>query len=528
MTTRILHYNWAQFDDPGYRGGGVSVYLRNLLAATAKPGEVDYTILSAGHHYTFFDRRCRYEETQNQFAAQGVRSFQILNSPVKAPAHDMFYDMETWRSDRKIAEVFAQVLRDQGPFDQVILHSLEGLSSEVLALPAAFPHTRFVYMWHNYMPICPQIELMWRNEEDCQDFEDGRKCQGCLMGMHQVRPLIGAQRLGTSLERARLSGMPLGNFIFGTGFGLLKIGQALRDYGRDLRHNLRHAVSRDGQPKPGRGFQSVDLGAQGPRPEGRPLTREARGAGEYSSWRAVNLGLFKDWHAHFAVSQQVADTIAPYGVERDKLHVTPLGMDLHATPEIMRKRAQAKRRDPEKFRLSFIGYGIPSKGLPFLTKSLIQIPAPILREKVELTIFARLSEHDRLRLTPLENHLAGLRVVDGYERRDLAKIASGIDLNIVPSIWRETFNQVTFELLCLGTPSLLSSSVGLGMVYEDKDDFIFKSGDSADLVAKLSALVESPGRLARFWDRPPVLPSMQDHFYQMQACLRQTHKEPQE
>lgn len=512
MVQRILHYNWAQFDDPEFRGGGVSVYLRNLLNAFVDDPDYEFTVLSSGQHYTFTKRSARYEATSNALSDKGVRSFRILNSPVKAPAHDMFYDLGLWRSNEEIAEVFAKVLTDQGPFDTVVLHSMEGISSEVLALRDRFPHTRFVYMWHNYMPICPQIELLYMNREDCRDFEDGRKCQGCLAGFHDVNTLIAPQRLGSSLEFARLSGMPLGNFLFGAGLGLAKIAQSGYFFSKDLVSSLSNAFKRNDGARRGRGFQAIDPDAEGHGPQGRNLDQTVRGAGEYKIWRDLNIKLLNQFDAHLVVSQLVADTITGFGIDGSKVFVTPLGMDLHSSPTQMQERAHRKHRSDDRLRLSFIGYGIPSKGLPFITKAFMEANDPIFAEKTELIIYARLSEHEIRRLSPLRDRFADVRVVDGYQRKDLGKISREIDLNIVPSIWRETYNQVGYELLCLGTPSLLSSTVGLGMFYKDQSDFIFEAGDPQDFLARLKEIVSNPGKLDEFWASPPELPTMNEHF----------------
>lgn len=527
MGLRILHYNWAQFDDPEFRGGGVSVYLRNLLTTLAAEGEHELSVLSAGHHYTYRNRKPRYERTDNMLSGQGVRSFQILNSPVKAPAHDMFYDIGLWRSDPQVAEVFAQVLTAEGPFDAVVLHSMEGISSEVLALRDRFPQTRFYYMWHNYMPLCPQIELLWQNREDCTDYMDGLKCQGCLAGFHSRDQLIVPQRFGTALERARLSGRPLGNFLFGMGIGGYKIASTTRFFLNDLRASVRGAFSRnEGAPPRGRGFQPVDLKAEGPGPQGRSIAATARGGGDYRAWREVNRALLNRFDGHFCVSALVARTITGMGIDADKVTVAPLGMDLHATASQMRQRARPKRGRAAtgRLRLSFIGYGIPSKGLPFLTETLSEVPPGILKDRAELVIYARLSEHQIRRLTPLTRVFADVRIVQGYQRRDLAKIAQDIDLNIVPSIWRETYNQVAYELMCLGTPSLVSSSVGLSMFYDKAPDFVFESGNPGDFLARLLAIVSEPRRLDDFWLSPPELPTMQQHLTMtlpvMQARMR--------
>jgi glycosyltransferase involved in cell wall biosynthesis len=516
--TRVLHYNWAQFDDPQGRGGGVSVYLRNLFDHLSANGDDELVMLSAGQHYTAIDRRVRWVETENSLGDRGLRSFRILNSPVKAPAHDMFAAIRDWRTNARIARVFARFLKAEGPFDTVVFHSMEGISTEVLALREKFPAVRFVYMWHNYMPLCPQIELLHQNKTDCRDFDGGAKCPGCLSNLPDAAALIRVQRLGSSLELSGFAGRPPGNFLFGLTMGLFQVGRALRFGFLDLRAGLRVGFGawRPRRPGPG-GFRRIDLAA-GPAPTGEsaePLLREAE---DYRLWRNVNLQVLNQFDAHWAVSELVAETIAGFGVDRARIRVAPLAMDIHAAPAEMRARNLAKpaRR---RLQLSFIGYGIPSKGLPFMAEALGELDDTLLKEGAELTIYARLGAQQKRRLAPLARRFAALRFVDGYDRADLARIAAATDLNIVPSIWRETYNQVSYEMLCLGTPSLVSSSVGFAMFLKDTPDFIFRSGDAADFRARLLALVEDPKRIARFFDTAPALPDMAAHLARLDpAC----------
>jgi hypothetical protein len=454
----------------------------------------------------------RYEETANSFADRGVRSFRILNSPVKAPAHDMFAAIRQWRTDRAIARLFERFLRAEGPFDTVVFHSMEGISSEVLALRERFPETRFVYMWHNYMPLCPQIELLHQNSADCRDYAGGAKCPGCLSGLPDRAGLIAAQRLGSALELSGLAGRPQGNFIFGFAMGAMQAARALRFLALDLRDGLRNGFRAWRRARPGSaGFRPIDPEAAGPPPAGTDGATLAREAAEYRLWREVNRAILNRFDAHWAVSELVAETIAALGIDRSRIRVTPLALDIHATPELMRSRAAA-RPAHDRVRISFIGYGIPSKGLPFLTEALCGADLPLLRERAELTVYARLTPHQKARLAPLADRFAAFRIVDGYDRPALARIARATDLNIVPSIWRETFNQVACELLCLGTPSLVSSSVGFAMFLRDHPDFVFTSGDGASLRRRLAALVAEPERLRRFFDAPPELPDMAAHL----------------
>ena len=78
---RLLFFNWAQFDDPNGHGGGVTVYLNNLLDVLSLRDDLDIFFLSAGVRRSWLGRRVHWCETANVYADRGVRSFAIVNSP---------------------------------------------------------------------------------------------------------------------------------------------------------------------------------------------------------------------------------------------------------------------------------------------------------------------------------------------------------------------------------------------------------------------------------------------------------------
>lgn len=423
--TRLLFYNWAQFDDPKGRGGGVSVYLRNLLDELSRRPDLEICFLSAGVHRSRIDRRIRYVETDNVFAGRGVKSYAIVNSPVRVPGMAMFHDVDLWRADTRTKDVFERFLHSEGPFDAVHFHNLEGVSSMTLELARMHPDTRFAYTWHNYIPVCPQVHLLFQDNEPCQDYNDGKQCVLCV------------------------------------------------------------APSRFGG--------------------------HASPASSYKLWRDTNLNLLNNvFDCTIAVSPLAKQTVVDMGAREDSVHVAPLGMDVHKTPDQMRAEWTAKpKRDA--FTFSFIGYGAAYKGLPFLVDAVERASGSPFRESSDLLVVAKLSLSQRRLLRRLEGSFRKVTHINGYRRDELPDIARRIDVNIVPSIWRETFHQIGYELLCTGTPSLLSSSVGLRMFYENKPDFEFSAGDHSDLVAKMTTLMRHREKTAEFWETPLRLPTMQQH-----------------
>ena len=85
---KILFYNWVPFDDEEGRGGGVSVYQKNLIEALVDQDvQVDY--LSSGIEYAIESVDPYIRQSTNIFDPQ-CRSFELVNSPVISPGHSAF------------------------------------------------------------------------------------------------------------------------------------------------------------------------------------------------------------------------------------------------------------------------------------------------------------------------------------------------------------------------------------------------------------------------------------------------------
>jgi hypothetical protein len=271
---RVLIYNWAPFDAPDGLGGGVSVYLRNLLDVLSRRDDLELVFLSSGARYGWFDRRVRWRQTDNALSGRGVRSFEILNSPVKAPGRVMFHAVDRWRTDPVTRDVFLDFLKAHGPFDAVHVHNFEGLSSAAFAAACENCDSRFFFTWHNYIPVCPQVHLLHRERQQCEDYSNGDKCAGC------VSPAL--------FSRTSRSG------------GIAAGGTA--------------------------------PAAAGP---GAP----------YRRWREDNVALLNDrFDGTIAVSSLARDTVLSYGVRPETLHLLPLGMDVHKSPDEMKAVWAAKPR----------------------------------------------------------------------------------------------------------------------------------------------------------------------------------------
>lgn len=505
---KILFYNWCQFDDSGMAGGGVSLYLNTIIDALSKRGHVDIYFLSSGRHYGLFRRGPQIIESGNVFGHRGVRTFKIWNSPIKAPAHDAFSSVGQWMRDWKSVDLVRTFIEDHGPFDVFHIHNLEGVSANVLSLEKSENLKSLYYTFHNYMPLCPQIELLYKGHSLCDNYFDGKRCVSCVVRQQSMRDLIFYHRLGGWLSGKGLSGTPLGNYLFGAADGFKKFTMAHRYLVADVMRGFRtgwagwRAQSVSNAPTE----WAIDTAKADPAPQVTVISSESEPGVLYKQWREANgTALARHFDGVFAVStlaQKTAQKFLPVGA---RVEAWPLPMDLEVGDSAVPDRAHVE----QDVTISFLGYDIPSKGLRFLLRAFEGIDDPYYRDHVHLKIVSRLS--NTRDISHLDQVFKSVYVLNCYKRNDLVGIASTIDLNIVPSIWPETYNHVATELARLGVPSLLSDRVGAKEILSDKTDFVFKANNQNDFRSKLLRLVKNAQLRDTFFQTPLNIPTVADH-----------------
>lgn len=284
---KILIYNWVQLDDPALAGGGVTVYLRNVIEELLSREGVTVYFLSAGKEYRAFRRAPRIVASKNSYENPRLKTFTMLNSPLKAPAHDAFYSIDLWREDEVTVRLFRDFLRTHGPFDAVHIHNLEGIGSKVLSLPKSHNLQRLFYTFHNYMPLCPQIELLYNGRQLCTDFREGYRCVGCLRHENRMEDLIPWARAASLVDISGLAGHPLGGFLFDLIGGTTYYYKAVRNLLRDTYHGFKtgfrywHLRQRSGVGQ----RHSWQASSKTPKLSTVPLDRRAGKAESYRRWR---------------------------------------------------------------------------------------------------------------------------------------------------------------------------------------------------------------------------------------------------
>jgi glycosyltransferase involved in cell wall biosynthesis len=495
---RALVYNWVPFDVPG-EGGGVSAYVREVLPALVRDHSWSITFLSSGYAYSVLNRICRYRRTRNALESIGIRSYEIVNSPIKAPAHDSFSLIEDCLSNETVASVFVDLMRETGPYDVVIFHGVEGLSTVTIERARA-EGCAVILVAHNYHLVCPQIELLRDATDHCTTYHDGRDCVGCVGRLVDPHKAAAARALIAAMARFRIRGA-LAEMLFAT---------ALR--GHQWLGDIRAGAAGI------RRWQGAAPQFSGGHRHGWLVSRQkndaliddiARRVSGFRAWREINVNRINE-HSDgvVAVSGTVKDQLVCRGVHPDKIEPIHLGLACHVDASERLRRFDARGRSTGPLRVGFFGYNIPSKGLPFLIQALEK--AGELASRIDLTIVARHDDVLKRRLARLAGHFARVSWIDGYEQKELPQICDTIDLVVMPSIWHETFSITSYEIAMLGVPVLSSDSMGFSELVRDRR-FVFRRNDAASLLGKLRHIVDNREMLRSYFVDHLEAPSAQAH-----------------
>lgn len=482
---RVLYYNWVDYLDAEGRGGGVTVYQRNLMAQAGEKAR----FFSSGTAYDPFAPAPRWEK--QRFGPKEARRYEIVNSGVLAPAHASFGDPAQLSHPETEAVIYDLIART-GPYDVLHLNNLEGLPLAVLAgIRARFPAMRIILSLHNYYPFCPQVNF-WRQERrNCGDFENGQACATCLPVRHNPRLLRRAAGLGYGLKRL---GLRPGGFGYRAAFALARRGAGA--LGR-----LRRLM------KPGRWDKSHPTGRL------RPLS----GGGDpgFAIRRAEMVAQINaQCDVVLCVSDAVRRLAVAHGIDPDKAQTSYIG-----TREAGRF-AQTQPRDWPSVRpsvrpggraqgglltLAYLGYMRRDKGFYFLLEALETLP-PDLAARLRVVIAAKRGDGGTMaRLRDLGRHLGALEHADGYGHADLDRLLAGVDLGLVPVLWHDNLPQVAIEMHARHIP-LLTSHLGGAQELGNFPGLVFRAGDIEGFHDRIRAVLEGRVDQAAYWQtaRPPV------------------------
>lgn len=491
---KILYVNWVDYLDAEKRGGGVSLYQRNLMQALGQAPGIEAAFLACGTSYDPLRPHPRWEVMRHGPSGAEGRRFDLVNSGTLAPGHASFGD-DSQISHPPTEAVFFDFLSQTGPYDVVHFNNLEGIPVDVLRLKERFPDTRLVLSLHNYYPFCAQVNFWQDERRNCQNDQNGTRCLTCLPQAWNP----GQVRAGHGLAyRLKVAGVdPLGltfRQIFRVVFG---VG---RRVGR-LQARLMH-----------RRIQ----GSVG-RPEGAVQRKEA--GLKFVARRATMVARI---NAHcdlvLCVSDRVRQIAMRQGVQADKAVVNYIGtveaQQFAEAPE----RATILRPDGS-VKLGYFGYMRRDKGFYFLLDAIESLPDAMLR-KVHLLVAARRGEPEVMaRLAKLAPRLAGFEHQDGYGHGDLDRLLADVGVGLVPVMWEDNLPQVAIELHARRIP-LLCSDLGGARELGNSPDFVFPAGDIAAFRARIEAILSGQIGPADYWRNAMAPETMGLHLEKLLALYR--------
>jgi glycosyltransferase involved in cell wall biosynthesis len=482
---RILYVNWAPVWHGADVGGGVNLYLQSIATAFSEKGHRVFTVSSGYAH----DWK-RKAVVRKAAPYCGVENFEIVNSPIMAPAifNFMFPDRET--DCPPVERCFEEILAGLRP-DVVHFQNIEGFSSTCIDI-AARSGARVFYSLHNYHSVCSQVGLLFRGETVCEDFRQGRRCLECVIPLPR----------GIELRKRQLKTV-FDLFVFGGDrlWGRLMLAMVA---GMHTARKCKARLFPGAHP-----IQSL------------ALKNDRRDGIGYALRRKRMIEAINRTDGVLAVSRFVKDLFVGMGLDPDLVTVNHIGNKMADRP-LPEPGASGPARLPVK--MVFLGVADPLKGLPFLLKTLCSMPAGLLGS-LELHVHARgitrlkgLDSELSAQIRMLDKHLSSLYIADGYRFDELPSILAGKDLGIVPPIWYDNAPQVVFEMLSLGVPVIGARIGGIpDFVRHGENGMLFDPGSVDDLGRTLKTVVTDPGVIDRFRQGIKPMKTVAAHIDDLEA-----------
>ncbi len=481
---RILYYNWVPFDDDENRGGGVTVYQRNLIEKQQSE-DVEISFICSGLDYDIFGGKPRYEKYKNIYGEK-CKSYKIINSPMMSPAYASFKNIETYLNDEELLKLFIDFIKEKGPFDVIHFNNFEGLSLKVLKIKEYFPKTKIIYSLHNYYSFCPQVN-MWKDEEcNCKNNNHGKACLTCIPYIPNTSTILNANRLATLLKK---HGFNSKTRVFRFAFSHARELKKIYNIFCKMKGSKRGAV----QNKQWEDFSSNE------------------NAKLYYEFGVKNVDYINKYvDVVLAVSNRVKEIAIKKGIESQKVFTSYIGTKF-ADRQIKKPIANI---ESEKINVIFMGYARRDKGFFFLMSALEKLDIEVAKD-INLYFAMRLDDDGiKNRIKKLGQKFNNIYFKNGYKHDELENMLSNIHLGIVPVLWEDNLPQVAIELVSHGV-AVLASDLGGASELSSNEQFKFKGGSIADLNRKLSAIVNDRQLLKAYWAKSPNLTTMDQHLCEL-------------
>jgi len=461
---KILYYNWLPFDNAKNEGGGVNVYQRNLIEEMLKSPDNEICFISSGWKHNPLKSSAYIKKTKNVFGEK-VKSFEIINSPVMAPAYIIYNKIDVFLDDMVGLKLFMQFVEQHGPFDVIHLNNIEGLSNNILKIKESCPNTRIVLSLHNYVMICPMVNLFHpHGERVCYDFDNGRECAKCATCRTGHREYIHAVRryLADKIN--------------------IKIIVNLLSY--LFKFRSKKYVS------------PVMLSSDH----------------DFARYRGKNVGLVNKYvDCALAVSERVREIAIKHGINEKIIKTSYIGTKF-AESALSRSVIGP---DNMPFTICYLGYARIDKGFWFLINALSKLP-PGISSNIKVKLAVANIDKDKEYIKNTLSNFCDVVYIDGYSHSDLPTILSDVHLGVVPVLWEDNLPQVAIEMVAHGVPILCSDFGGASELCRS-ENFKFNGGNEQEFLEKLTNIVKQPTLLENYWESHTGLVSMKRHVEELMS-----------
>jgi glycosyltransferase involved in cell wall biosynthesis len=515
---RVVLVNWAKIREGAASGGGVNGYCQALARELRRRGH-EVISLCGGTTYeprpgaregSYEPGPCSIRRLEDW---DGVRVYEVINSPVLAPSIAQFRDPEGEISSPELERVVAGWAAEVQP-DVVHFHNIEGFSAgSVAAVRRAAPRARIAYSLHNYHTLCPQVYLMQGHRRPCFDFEGGHACRTCI-------PTVDPER---EKHRAVAKGLGIELEPQWSGWGEPADRERKGLLGRLL--GRREAAPAAVATAPAAAPEDRWSKAWIERPARRPLLNVVQPdplcGRELAAWgrrRAAMVAMLNDCDRVLAVSEFVARKFESMGVDPARIRTLHIGSRMREVADTHRpaQGVGVRRSTLVPVHMAFLGYNNYYKGLPMLAESL-ELLTPEVLARIHLHVYALQGEQMEPELRALEPRLDGLTLRHGYRYEEIPGLLDGIDLGLVTSVWWDNGPQTVMEFQACGVPVLGAELGGIpDFIRDGENGLLFRGNDRWDLARRIAEVVREPAILDRLRAgvRPPK--SMAEHAVEIE------------
>lgn len=215
----------------------------------------------------------------------------------------------------------------------------------------------------------------------------------------------------------------------------------------------------------------------------------------------TNMARLQRLHKIAVPNRFMQSTLQRHGVAPERMVLLPYGV-APGGGERPAPRATPERGTP--LRVGFVGTLAPHKGCHVLIQAINTLP------EADFELHIHGNEHDfadyARALRQQASQRANIQFCGVFPNAEIARVMSGLDVLVLPSIWHENTPLVLYSAQASACPVVASALPGIADVLQpEHNGLLFPAGNAHALAQQLRRLHNEPGLLARLSQqaRPP-------------------------